>query len=487
MSLATQSPPDLEPPTAVPGLTSPDAGASGGADQESAARDLAPGDVAPAAVAPGDLAVTDPEQPGLRTRLRRAVATIHRVSGLTSAGWLALAIGLAALIGFWCTHWVELAVVAILIGLLVLVALAFTIGRPRFAVDLVLPETRVVVGDHAGGSIEVTSTGRRRTLPTRLEVPVGPRTAAFPVGTLAPGATHAEGFRLPTERRTVLHLGPARSVQGDPFRLSGRVTDWTGETDVFVHPRTINLPGRQTGFVHDLEGYSTQVLTDSDMSFHALREYAPGDDRRHIHWRSSARTGALMVRQFEQTRQSQVVIGLDTALGSYVTDEEFELAVSVAGSVVIQCLREEHPVQLVTSTQTLPTVDVNRSLDGLSGVEARSGQNNLGVLARRIAQQHRTASLVVLVTGSTFSTRRLHQFGLPFDVDTRVILIGVQASEGRTHRRDERRAADPRPGTQRPGTQHAGTRRTLVQTVSNVTMMRLGALADLPSTLRRAM
>lgn len=410
------------------------------------------------------LAAATDAAPEPRVPLRRALDTIHRVSGLTGAGWVALAIGLAALVGYWFTHWIELAVVAILLGLLVLVALAFTIGRPRFAVDLGLPETRVVVGEQAGGSIAVTNTGRRRTLPTRLEVPVGPRAASFPVASLAPTATHTEGFRLPTERRAVLHLGPARSVQGDPFRLSGRVTNWTGETDVYVHPRTIVLPGRQTGFVHDLEGYSTQVLTDSDMSFHALREYAPGDDRRHIHWRSSARTGALMVRQFEQTRQSQVVIGLDTALASYLNDDEFELAISVAGSVVIQCLREEHPVRLLTSTDALSTVDTNRALDGLSGVDARSGRDNVGVLGARIAQQYRTASLVILVTGSSFSNRRLHQFGLPFDVDTRVILIGVQAGERRSKQR-----------------------RTLVQTVSNVTMMRLGALADLPSTLRRAM
>ena len=47
----------------------------------------------------------------------------------------------------------------------------------------------------------------------------------------------------------------------------------------------------------------------------ALREYQPGDDLRHVHWKSTAKTGRLMVRQYEESRRSRmaVVLGLDDA------------------------------------------------------------------------------------------------------------------------------------------------------------------------------
>ena len=52
----------------------------------------------------------------------------------------------------------------------------------------------------------------------------------------------------------------------------------------------------------------------------------PGDERRYIHWKSTAKTGRYMVRQFEETRRSHLVVALSLAATDYATDEEFELA-----------------------------------------------------------------------------------------------------------------------------------------------------------------
>src|SRR5690606_1690719 len=117
--------------------------------------------------------------------------------------------------------------------------------------------------------------------------------------------------------------------------------DWTEHVELFVHPRTVPLHGSSSGFLKDLEGRPTKDLSSSDVSSHALREYAPGDDRRHVHWKTSARTGTLMVRQFEETRRSHLAVVLSTNAADYDDPEEFELAVSVAGSLGVQALREE--------------------------------------------------------------------------------------------------------------------------------------------------
>ena len=59
----------------------------------------------------------------------------------------------------------------------------------------------------------------------------------------------------------------------------------------------------------------------SDLAFHALREYQPGDDRRYIHWRSSAKAGRLLVRQFLDTRRSHLSIVVDADPDLYAGGE----------------------------------------------------------------------------------------------------------------------------------------------------------------------
>lgn len=396
--------------------------------------------------------VEDPRQ-----GLRDLVGTVHRAVGLSHAGWVALAAAVLSLVGFAALHWVELLYITIMLFGLVLVALAFTLGRPRYAVSLELRETRVIVGEEAAGRLGVRNTATRRTLPSRLDLPVGQDAASFAIPSMQGGGWHGEEFEIPTRRRGVVAIGPARSVQGDPFGLSGRTTDWTEMTELFVHPRTVNLPGRQTGFIHDLEGHASNHLTVSDMSFHALREYVPGDDRRHIHWRSSARTGDLMVRQFEETRQSRVALALDTASASYLDDEEFELAVSVIGSVAVQCVREENPLSLMTTIEVLPAVSALRALDEMCRVETHS-RGNLFDLVTAVTHREPAASIVILATGSTVGLDKVRRAAANFDIDTRVIAVMVDPSAPLS-----------------------------VRTVSNVTLVRVPDLADLSRAMRQAM
>ncbi|MGA4670277.1 DUF58 domain-containing protein [Propionibacteriaceae bacterium Y1923] len=392
-----------------------------------------------------------------RLNLRELALRIHRVVGLSPAGWVALAAALVTLVGFLTLHWVELLYITVMLFGLVVVALLFTLGRPRYDVTLELRDQRVIVGEDAAGHLGVRNTAHRRSFPSRLDLPVGQEAASFAIPTMAGGAWHEEQFEIPTRRRGVVPIGPARSVQGDPFGLSGRPTDWTQIIELFVHPRTVNLPGRQTGFIHDLEGHASSHLTVSDMSFHALREYVPGDDRRHIHWRSSARTGQLMVRQFEETRQSRVALALDTAAGSYLDEDEFELAVSVIGSVAVQCIREENPLALMTTVDVLPAVSPMRALDELCRVDTHP-RGSIFDLVTAVTQREPAASIVILATGSTAGIDRVRRAVANFDVDTRVVAVVVDPSTSLS-----------------------------VRTVSNVTMVRVPSLAELARAMRQAM
>ncbi|MPN42365.1 hypothetical protein SDC9_189922 [bioreactor metagenome] len=175
---------------------------------------------------------------------------------------------------------------------------------------------------------------------------------------------------------------------------------WTEPQEIFVHPRTVRLDNASTGFIRDLEGLATRDLSNDDVSFHALREYVPGDDLRYVHWRSTARTNKLMIRQFEETRRSQVVIVLATRPADYADPDEFELAISCAASLSRSAQSEGKEVTVFTSDVALAGPTPDSLLDAYSGIEPSPSRESLGDRARVVGAEVPSASVVILITGS---------------------------------------------------------------------------------------
>jgi len=372
------------------------------------------------------------------------------------SGWIVLWVGVGA---WWAGRrfgWFELVVVAVACFLALAIAVVFVVGRSEYRIRLELTRRRVVVGTRAVGRVEVTNTAARAQLPSEIELPVGASGATFGLPRLAAGQTHEELFTVPTVRRAVIAVGPVRSVRGDGLGLLRREKEWTETLELFVHPRTVALHGAVSGFLKDLEGKPTRDLSPSDVSFHALREYAPGDDRRHVHWKTTARTGTLMVRQFEETRRSHLVLVLSTAAADYDDPAEFELAVSVAGSLGLQALREERDVTVLVQGQTLRGQTGGRLLDELTRLELAGRGARLAELSREVAEQVPDASAAVLLYGATVPPALVHLAGTRLPIDVRSLAVRCV-----------------------PGV--PVVRRAL----ADLTTIDLGVLADLPSVMRR--
>ncbi|RYV52626.1 DUF58 domain-containing protein [Pengzhenrongella frigida] len=384
---------------------------------------------------------------------RGARRAARPVSGL---GWgVVVAALVTGAVGWWL-GWVELSVVAAALAGFVLSALGFTIGRSTYAVDLDLSTNRVTVGQRAVGRLEVRNTSRRRLLPAQIELPVGQGSADFHLPSLGPRAAHEDVFAIPTTRRAVVVVGPVRSVRGDPVGLVRRRVRWTEPVNLYVHPELVSLGGAAAGVLRDLEGQATRVISDSDMSFHALRAYVAGDDRRHIHWKTSARVGELMVRQFEDTRRTHTAVALSTASADYRSVEEFELAVSATASIGVQALRDQRDLTVLAGSGALRTASPPRLLDDCSAIEATSSGRSSEHLAQWVARQAPDASVAILVTGSVPSRRalRAHAARLPVGVRALILLCGN--------------------GEPVDVVQHG-----------SLTLAQLGSLADLPRVLRR--
>ncbi len=148
-------------------------------------------------------------------------------------------------------------------------------------------------------------------------------------------------------RRGVYELGPAEVGVTDPFGLLRFVRRFEERTEVVVYPEVHDLPG------FPLSGGNVEVGARGTRGqrgdeFAGLREYRHGDDRRHIHWKSVARTGELYVKEFTLEAPRRYTVALDLRReGIRTLEAEVEDAVSVAASVLTHLRRERLPFRLV--------------------------------------------------------------------------------------------------------------------------------------------
>ena len=367
------------------------------------------------------------------SRRVRAPSAVVTPVGRVVAGWATA--GLAVGLAFGWTEWVVTGLAAAVIAL---TALPFLVGRPRYDVSLDVARSRVVAGDEAVGRVRVLNAGRRAALSGRFHVPVhvpaGRGSAGeFAVPMLRPGCSHTGEIVVPTRRRGVIRVGPATAVRRDPVGVVRREIVWQGVHDLYVHPKTTPVPPTSAGLIRDLEGSPTRRLTDADVSFHAIRPYTPGDSRRRLHWKSIAKTGQLMVRQYEESVRARIVVVLGCARPEYADDDEYELAVSVAASLSVRGVRDGRDVDVVTSMpgpektraclRPLRAVSPRTLLDGFCGVELADPAMPLREACRLACASRRRVSLAVLVCGSPVGLRALRQAALTFPADAAVLGI----------------------------------------------------------------
>ena len=367
---------------------------------------------------------------GLRRFGRRAADVV------TPLGWTMVALVPLGFVFGYGLGWLELVVAAWAGLVLLVVAVLYLVGRTRLQVALSLPQRRTVVGEPVTGELVVVNPTRLRTLGVTLEVPVGAGLAEILVPAIPARDERRQDFTVPATRRGVVTVGPVRTVRADPLGLVRREHVWTAASELFVHPKTIGIPSMSTGFVGDLEGNPTRELSTSDISFHALREYSAGDERRHIHWKSSAKTGTYMVRQFEQTKRSHLVIALSLASVDYASEDEFEMAVSVAGSLGARAIRDTRDVSVIVSESTtefakrkvfavksLSTISRNRLLDELALVEHSPAALPLVDVARVAGGRVPGVSLAFIICGSGTTSTELRAASTKFPVGVEVIAV----------------------------------------------------------------
>jgi len=204
-------------------------------------------------------------------------------------------------------------------------------------------------------------------------------------------------------RRTATRRGV---VEGGPVVLSS-----SGPFGVAEGRRTVAAEGRTVVFPRIVPVRALQLLGDPAVGaddelprgrgpgreFHGIREYQRGDSLRHVHWPSSARHGALVVREFERERPARLTVVVDTAGDTTVGPDETALdrCCSVAASVALEALRLGHglTVSAPRDGRVAEVVDADRfdALTMLAGLRAPGGLT----LSQALASTERAPTMLL--------------------------------------------------------------------------------------------
>ncbi|MFE9207266.1 DUF58 domain-containing protein [Micromonospora sp. NPDC007230] len=269
---------------------------------------------------------------------------------LTARGHIVLALGMLSLaFGLWGGYPFLRALGGILLGA---VTAAVLLTAPRRAVTVrrsVYPD-RIERGRPAVASLWVANPSDRRRFGFVATDSAGGATRRVQVRPLPPGGEAVYHYELPTDKRGRLTVGPLKLHRADPFGLAHSVSPVGDTATLWVHPR--QLPARPFAGGHRRhhhEGDRTDDALRGSVDLKDVREYLPGDEVRHLHWKATARTGRLMVRDLADPTQPRLTLLLDDRSGP-LTEAGFEEAVDLAASLLGAAARAGHHTRLVTSS-----------------------------------------------------------------------------------------------------------------------------------------
>jgi uncharacterized protein (DUF58 family) len=237
------------------------------------------------------------------------------------------------------------------------------------------------VGDEVRIGISVTNHSRRAVPTFRIDdrfAPVAP--AAIACERLTPQARAETELTRTVERRGVFEAGPMLISCGAPFGFlrSTRVVEVS--SPAMALPRWVDL---RSFPILEPASYPSDVLHErarmgAGEEFLGVRDYRAGDSPRSVHWRSSARAGHLMVREYEELPSARVAIVLAGVEHGSPPDSSFELLVSAAASVALYALSTGHPVDLIRaapndSVEKMLEPDRAAALEWLAGAQPADG------------------------------------------------------------------------------------------------------------------
>jgi uncharacterized protein (DUF58 family) len=379
--------------------------------------------------------------------LRRVSGVQHALrERLTRAGWLALGTAaVAAALGVDTTRAMTFQAFTLLAALLGVAFLFAPFFRARIAVQRDLPRY-ATVGEPLEYPVAIANLGRRAlrgaTLHERFadprpryeewrrarepgeaqrnwfdrtmgyyrwrwlierRTPLAPGEAAL--GAIAPGKARTVSLTLVPRRRGRIELAGLVLARTDPLGLVRGLVPVAAPGRVTALPKRYRLPRLALPGARRFQqgGVALATSVGDSEEFVALRDYRPGDPLQRVHWKSFARTGKPVVKEFQDEFYERHALVLDTS-GTTGEDASFEEAVAIAASFVYAIDTHECLLDLLFVGTELHSFTAGRGqmrpehlLEVLAGV-APAPPEAFAALATAVrAHRHRLSSCILVL------------------------------------------------------------------------------------------
>lgn len=181
----------------------------------------------------------------------------------------------------------------------------------------------------------------------------------------------------------------------------------------FLHPEAIKRISRlDLRARHIVEGFLSGMHRSPyfghSVEFRQHREYAPGDDLRHVDWKVWARQDRLTVKQFEEDTNLRCTLMVDLSNSMEYGSghmNKYEIASTIAASIAYLILHQQDAVGCVTFDEkirvTVPTrtkrTHLNAIIESLN-VQQPSDKTNMEALLRQVAETYPRRGMMVLIS-----------------------------------------------------------------------------------------
>jgi uncharacterized protein (DUF58 family) len=259
--------------------------------------------------------------------------------------------------------------------------------------------------------------------------PEPPRAAPLP--SLAPGARHRLRLTLTPRRRGRIELAGLALGRTDPLGLVRGLARVPLEARIVALPRRyrlprLALPGRRR---HQPGGVSLASSVGDSEEFLALREYRAGDPLQRIHWKSFARAGRPIVKEFQDEFFERHALVLDTG-SAQGEDAAFEDAVAVAASFVHTIDTQECLLDLLFVGGSVRHYTAGRGqlqaehmLEVLAGVGPGKPSAFDGLARAVLSERAQLASCILVLVTWDEARRRFAERLAASGIEVRAILI----------------------------------------------------------------